>query len=231
MKSISFSRCLWVERGEEAHHSESCCLGADGRKGRIGFRAVHGGTKTMRVGLNLGWVYRSLYATKLLKVPDKKQGFVDVNRCWRATAGTSNSTAQPQCVAVHAQTTIPRATLNAYLPFTIKKKTGNDFHNPRNIRNIHQNPNNDRGIIKQTTQPDQCKRHDYARPSDTTNSSSHYKHPPTRRGPSLPPLFRDLRRTFHHQHPSPLFPAPHILFQPLEPQILRSLRDCPECVP
>jgi hypothetical protein len=43
-------------------------LGADGRKGRIGFGTVHDGTKTMRIGLNLDRVYRSLNATRLLKV-------------------------------------------------------------------------------------------------------------------------------------------------------------------
>ena len=68
------SRWLGIDRGEDAHHSNSCCLGADGRKGRIGFGAVHDGTKTMRIGLNLDRLYRSWYATRLLKMSRQKAG-------------------------------------------------------------------------------------------------------------------------------------------------------------
>lgn len=75
-------------RNGEAHHSKSGGLGADGRKGRIWFGAVHNGTVAMRVGLNLDLsCYRKLCATDSAgeemqqSVGRKNKGFVVLNRC------------------------------------------------------------------------------------------------------------------------------------------------------
>ena len=95
--SLLLSRCLGGDGGEDAHHSSSCRLGTDGRKGRIGFGTVHDGTKTMRIRLNLDLGLSQLVCDEVVEVvATEKQGFVDVNRCWRATAGTSNQSPQPQ---------------------------------------------------------------------------------------------------------------------------------------
>lgn len=98
-----FPGSLEPDRGEGAHHSSSCCLGTDGRKGRIGFGAVHDGTETMRVGLNLDSNYRKMNATRLTKMlqatTTQKAGARFVDNTVSAGNRYETTHAQPQDVA------------------------------------------------------------------------------------------------------------------------------------